>query len=734
MRDEHGAAAIMVALVTTFVLFIVAALAVDIGNTWARRGSLQSQADHAAKNAAEVLPVDSTTVTATPTTAQLKAAKTAAYYVACHPVTGQGKLSTIPSCPSASSYLTDSGIDTLARAMLTNGRSSTATHTGSVSFPTINEVKVTAPSAKVTYGLGNVAGVDDSVQSKSATAIVLSPGEVLPVGLSLTCMATSLGAVPLGAGDTVSTVMPVNYISTGFPQQTGTSPVTQLPSTPGDTDWSDVAALYNNHPATISLNTSSTSISATGAVSLTFNWTSGKSGFTVESIRIYIRKKGYVVGDPTGFYVVDVPIPLLQQGNTSGTTSVTLTLPPGDYEGLIRLSGRNNGAGALQNWINNSNQNAEFNVPETGELRNLVSCARPVQSPRAGFANGTDAGDRGAMPVNFAQGLDHGLQQFPGLGDAVDGVGLSASALPSSMSGLLAGPSSLFACDNNTRVKKDYSTRRLDGPNCLRVDTSKDWSAELTQGLLTGGSSSTGTYSGRLKCPSSGQCNFSSSRSTLSSPGGISGSYNDDHFSDFILKTNGNPRYLSDPFFMSLHAFTSNSLPLVTPPNDTVDQALYDSPRFFWAPVMLNAYTTKAAGDYSIMTFRPVFLTSDSSTQITTPIDMLLQGLVAQGTSTGATLLSVLTAFGQSATCLLVPTACQLAMLKLADITAPLQSYLGPTTVNTGGLVIDTTAGRVRAARVMTLAPGALPAVSRTYNGPVTTYLGVGPKIIRLTR
>lgn len=62
---ERGAAAVMVALVTCFVLFTVAALTVDIGNSWARRGQLQFQVDKAAKFAAEKLPVDSTLVGAT---------------------------------------------------------------------------------------------------------------------------------------------------------------------------------------------------------------------------------------------------------------------------------------------------------------------------------------------------------------------------------------------------------------------------------------------------------------------------------------------------------------------------------------------------------------------------------------------------------------------------------------------------------------------------------------------
>lgn len=774
VRDERGASAVLVALVTCFVLFGVAALTVDLGNTWARRGSLQAQVDRAAKFAAEQLPVDTTTVGATPTDSQLLVAKAAAYYLACNRVSGQSDLSTIPACPSAETYTSDAGITTLASAMLTNGAGSGTSAVGAITFPTINKVSITAPDALVTFGFARILGADNSVQTKSATAVVLSPGELLPVGMSATCIAAAVGAATLGGvGDYISKVVPINYISTGYPNQSGTMPVSALPYTPGDTDWTDVTGLYNNHPATINVNVTLSSVAGNGAVTVALAWTSGKAGFTIETIHIYIRKKGYVVGDPTGFYVVDVSIPLLQQGNTSGTQTVSLNLPAGDYEAMIRLDGRNGGVGGnVQHWINNANQNAEFNVPETGTIQNVVSCARPAQSPRLGFTSPTDDSD--AMAVNFAQGLDHGLAMFPGLGDALDGLQLASTTPPSSVGGLVGTVNSLFQCDSNSRVKKDYSTRRTDGANCFHVDTTQDWSIPLTKGLLTGGSTTAGTYTGRLKCPSTGQCNFNSTRPVLTNPGGISGTYNNDYFGDFI-KSGG---LLNDPFFMALDSFLSPSLPLVTPPSDVVDDALYQSPRFFWAPVSLSLFTTVSpgdAGDHPILAFRPVFLTSDSSTTTAaSSIDELLNGLLKAAALSGYSAQSVVQNFTDtvlglnpcggllSILSILDPvlsnlvlsstwTACELNLVKTAlfsstststTVSAFLAKYLGANIVtqdasNTGsfgGLVIDKAAARVRAARIMTIAPGALPAPAQDYSGPTTDYLGVGPKIVRLTQ
>jgi hypothetical protein len=42
--------------------------------------------------------------------------------------------------------------------------------------------------------------------------------------------------------------------------------------------------------------------------------------------------------------------------------------------------------------------------------------------------------------------------------------------------------------------------------------------------------------------------------------------------------------------------------------------------------------------------------------------------------------------------------------------------------------------GKLKAARFMTIAPDALPQVADDYDGPLTDYLGVGPKIVRLVR
>ncbi|WP_300576982.1 pilus assembly protein TadG-related protein, partial [uncultured Nocardioides sp.] len=132
-RDDRGAVALLTALVSV-VLLVVAGLAVDIGNTWARRGQLQVQADRAATYAAQFLPADDDA-------ARLELAKGVAFYLACHPVLGQRQLDpTIPACPADPSSPT---LDTYAQELLDEDM---------VTFPVRNQVKVVTPWARVDYG------------------------------------------------------------------------------------------------------------------------------------------------------------------------------------------------------------------------------------------------------------------------------------------------------------------------------------------------------------------------------------------------------------------------------------------------------------------------------------------------------------------------------------------------------------------------------------------------------
>ena len=55
-RDDRGAIAVITSVLVCLVLMIVAALAVDVTNAWARRGLLQNQVDRAAVSRVTTFP------------------------------------------------------------------------------------------------------------------------------------------------------------------------------------------------------------------------------------------------------------------------------------------------------------------------------------------------------------------------------------------------------------------------------------------------------------------------------------------------------------------------------------------------------------------------------------------------------------------------------------------------------------------------------------------------------
>jgi hypothetical protein len=169
--DESGAIALIAALVS-IVLMVVCAFVVDIGGTWARRGQLQVQADRAAVFAADYLPVADASD-------QKAVAAQVAYYIACHTVEGQRELTpAIPSCTSSTGP-SDPAIKTYGDALLTAGQ---------VSFPSATRIKVVTPPARVDFSFGQAAGADGTTQQKTAIAKVGSPGDIVPIGLSMNCM------------------------------------------------------------------------------------------------------------------------------------------------------------------------------------------------------------------------------------------------------------------------------------------------------------------------------------------------------------------------------------------------------------------------------------------------------------------------------------------------------------------------------------------------------------------
>ena len=606
-RDEHGAIAVLTALVSV-VLLVVAGLAVDIGNTWARRGQLQVQADRAATYAASFLPADSAAD-------QLELAKGVAYYFACHPVLGQRQLdASIPACPADASSAT---LDAYADRLLDDEM---------VSFPVRNQVKVVTPWARVEYGFGQIAGADGSTQRKSATAKVTSPGMLSPMALSLDCL-LDVGANVLGGAG-----VPFGYISTTHQGSGTVSATTAWPS----------GITYANDPRLNGI--------APGRI------TQQLLG-TMPTVQVSGSQWPELGNNPRRVGHIPVPVPALVAA-TTGTWQVKVVV-----ENLTFL-----GVPTDRTY---SSDTSTFDVDGLVGPTS-VSCGRLLKSPRGGTQANIN------FVQNLQEGIDHLLNQHPSLVSL--GTRLNDLSL-SQLTTLL----DLTECAG-TDVKDTNGIQPGQTPTCVVTNMSNAYEAGFTPGMI--GSD------GRLACTSDHPCRPGKSFTF----NGVS--LNNDLFTDFVENTS----LLTSDTFFNLDTYLDTGIPVVTPESN-LSRDLYNSHRFMWVAVVSTAGAVSAvqAGDYPIVTFRPIFITQASALSGVLPL--LDSGLLSS----------------------LVPTLS--SALSLLD--SAMRTLLQPGLTDQNGLMVDAS-GNLSAVRFMTITPDALPAVPADYAGPEAEYLGVGPRIIRL--
>ncbi len=715
-RDERGAIVVITALLTCMVLMLVAALTVDLGNTWARRGQLQTQADNAAIFAANYLPAS------TPS-ARLVAAKAATFYLACHPVNGQAQSdnATFPIprtasgdffCPSASFDPTATTYDAAA-----GGADDQRLH----QLPQPFEIAVTTPWARVDYGFAKMAGVDKTDQRKSATAHVYSPGGIVPMGGSLGCIAAAANSTGLlGLGDTLSKLVPINYWSAGkganaLGSGSGGSgigvtwPVTPPKPTAAGAALTTTGAVVTGSTVTVSYNNAS---GLTGIGAVLSLLTSNLVGLGVE---VWFGRGSSVYKVPTAISAVGttplVPIPAAVLA-TPGEWHVKVMSPMATRYQLI-------GGFTFGNFQSTNDVTISVGASGLGDLTNLdnlLSCAKPVLSPRT--PAGTESAD---LIANIRKGLDHALGTHPALVTAASGLtNLSTTSLGSLATGAVTDPSKFaLSCAGNVDSVVDTSANSAAQPNCVKVDTNQSWNYEFTQGFLT--------PQGRLSCALPDNCNHATFNG---SDFGMAGQYNDDQLADFINAANKTP-ILDDMLFTSLDTMIQTSIPLLTP-NNLISSDLYASPRFFWAPVLTTVYTTGTTASYPVLTFRPAFITQESPSltgtqkllnSLSLELDAELAGVISGGITllNGVLLATIRAAIGPN--------------VGLSSLLSLLQDPSAATKVEQHGLVVDKSLAadrRLEALRVMNINPGALPAVDQDYSGPITDYLGSGPRVIRL--
>lgn len=465
----------MLTALLSVAILVVAGLAVDIGNTWARRGQLQVQADRAATYAAQLLPAD------TPAE-RLEVATGVAYYYACHPVLGQRELNPgIPACPADP---TSSTLDTYAASLLA---------TGMVSFPVRNQVKVTTPAARVEYGFGQVAGADGSTQRKSATAKVTSPGMLSPMALSLDCL-LDVGANVLGGAG-----VPFGYISTTH-QGGGSSSVTTVwpsgityandPQLNGIAPGRITQQLVGPYPTVQVSGSRWPVLGVNQRYRVVFRQGQGLLALTQEVGGSLVLDAG---NNPRRVGHIPVVVPALVAA-TTGTWQVKVVV-----ENLVA------GIPVSRTY---SSDTSTFDV-DALVTPTQVSCGRLLKSPRAGTQANIN------FVHNLQEGIDHLIEQHPSLvslGTSLDDLDLTE----------LRNLLNLTECAG-TDVKDTNGIQPGETPTCVVTNMSNAYEAGFTPGMIG--------VDGRLACTSDNPCRPGKSFSL----NGVS--INNDSFTDFVRNT-----------------------------------------------------------------------------------------------------------------------------------------------------------------------------------------------------
>ncbi|MGY2875438.1 hypothetical protein ACVW00_002628 [Marmoricola sp. URHA0025 HA25] len=643
--------------ITATAMLAAGALAVDLGNTWARRGNLQGQADQAAVFAAHYLP-------AYDDAGKLQVAKAAAYYIVCNEVYGQTEVdTTMPSCPSSP----ESGSSAF------NSYASRLLSAGNVTFPSIDGgtgtyVQVTTPAAKIDFGLGAVAGRSGSMQTKTATARVGSPGSVTPMSLSLNCLLSAAMNLPGGIGNALTGILPLNYIAPG-----------PIKIDNVVTKWPTSMSTSNS----IAVNVPSVTSAIQGIDPGPVTWTGNGWGTVVLGLGPAIRLV-FAQGDQTGATVASLPysdltpvslLSLLGTGVAPIPTAVFNKV--GTWKVRVGVK-----AVGSSNYVY-SKTDVEFNVQLPGVTQDLLGCARLLKTPRD-----LQVGTPGNLDYSLKAGVDHPIAPNPNLLTVNTG---SVNSVPS-MLNALNDATALVSCNNQMPNIYDNGGVHPE-PNCVMPEQGANTYKEFTDGMIgpsetipanNSTHSSSYTAAGRLVCTSSSPCSRS-----FTLPGFPGEQINDDHFTDFVKPDRVN--LLTEPMFFNLSTYLTPGVPAVTP-DSALLPGLYRSARFMWVPVISSPVAPNSANYYPVLTYRPIFITQDAPHYLD-QVDMVLD-----------------------------------------IVDAWVKALLGISPDDDHGLLMNAAGDTLRALRFMTIEPTALPAPPDNYDGPMTDYLGTGPKVVRLVR
>ena len=257
-RDERGAVAI-IAAISALTLFGIAAMAVDLGNAFARERNVQASADFAALAGGRNLPGPATNTSANASDPSVQAV---ADYLNRNRPRNDG----------TSACTWDSGSNTwLGSSCVTPQKLVDGDYTnGEVVFSNGGDyMTVYSPQARVDFGLANAIGFSHVNVSKSAEVGLFSPGGSLPFYTSITCSWGSPQIIDTSNGKAKQLPATPSFLTASNNQVTATG-LTISPDT--------IDTTATPHPTQITISVSTGDLSAYSAVGFDTDNTPAGSG------------------------------------------------------------------------------------------------------------------------------------------------------------------------------------------------------------------------------------------------------------------------------------------------------------------------------------------------------------------------------------------------------------------------------------------------------------------------
>lgn len=569
-RDESGATAVLVALLAV-ALFSMAAIAVDLGNAWARKRSVQKQADISALSAGYRLPQTSANK-------NLIAAEVAGYL----------------NNNLASGQAAVTGAN-LIDGVSSNGEVTFFDNDGQACSEDCTQMTVLAPEARVDFGFAGVMGFDHTDVQRTAKVRVVSAlppkHKMIPLWLPSGCglgpaESDTSGGGPAPAAPTTSiapTTSSATATGTGSPSATGTDTGTESAS-PTVTVSATPTFAPSGDAGTHALN-------GTSPLSVAANSTTTVSGYTVTSVPANTDRASMRFYSPDGLRFVEYAVTEAQPKGTlfvpPFSVGPEVSDTPGDWRvyAMIQPSGADKTPEYSQTHlvfrVGGEAPSPTSPVDPTASVTPSVT-ATPSSVPvncvgqdRGNFGqldsprkDGSNKQDR--LALNMAKGLDHQLVPFvfASAADITKDCGKVGDSIPGAQ----------------------LDSAPVDGRNCIQGETGNDGPA-LYDGLVSGLLGEKGRLDvsrGVTSCPADpSRANTSIGSTTV----------NNDVLSCFL--TNG----------ATLTDITQTS----GVDSSMIDPAIVDSPRFVWLPVVYA--NDRAQKNYQpILEFVPAFITDETQT------------------------------------------------------------------------------------------------------------------------